>query len=89
MAAGAAAVFETRARSLSFVTTLGPNRGEVDIYVDGVFQTRIDLGDPTTTYRAVVFSKSWASVGTHRIRVVAVGTPGRERVDVDAFGVLR
>jgi hypothetical protein len=89
MAAGASAVFETTARSLAFVTTLGPSRGEVDIYVDGVFQTRIDLGDPTTTYRAVVFSKSWAAVGTHRIRVVAVGTPGRERVDVDAFGVLR
>jgi len=87
--AGAAAVFQTRARSLSFVTTLGPNRGEVAIYVDGVFQTTIDLGAATTTYRAVVFRKTWATVGTHRIRVVAVGTPGRERVDVDAFGVIR
>ena len=89
MTGGAFAVFETRARSLSFVTTTGPDRGEVAIYVDGVYQTTIDLGAPTTTYRAVVFSRTWSAVGTHRIRVVAVGTPGRERVDVDAFGVIR
>jgi N-acetylmuramoyl-L-alanine amidase len=88
-AGGSYAIFETQARSLSFVTTTGPDRGEVDIYIDGVYQTRIDLGDAITTYRAVVFSKSWATVGTHRIKVVAVGTAGRPRVDVDAFGVLR
>lgn len=87
--AGASAVFETRARALSFVTTTGPDRGEVRIYVDGVYQETIDLGAATTTYRVVVFRKTWSTIGTHRIRVVAVGTPGRERVDVDAFGVIR
>ena len=85
-AAGASAVVTTSARSLSFVTTQGPGRGQVAIYVDGAYQTTIDLSAATTTYRYVAFSVRWSSVATHRLRVVAVGT---DRVDVDAFGVIR
>jgi hypothetical protein len=88
-AAGSSASLRTSARALSFVTTRGPGRGAVKIYVDGVYQTTIDLGDPTTTYRYVAFSKQWASAGVHTIKVVAVSTPGGLRVDVDAFGVIR
>jgi len=88
-AAGSSASLRTTARALSFVTTRGPGRGAVKIYVDGVYQTTIDLGDPTTTYRYVAFSKQWASAGVHTIKVVAVSTSGGLRVDVDAFGVIR
>jgi len=88
-AGGASAWLQTSARSLSFVTTRGPGRGAVRIYVDGVLQATIDLVAATTTYRYVAFAKTWSTVGTHRITVVAVGTPGRPRVDVDAFGVVR
>lgn len=86
---GALAKLTTSARSLSFVTTMGPNRGEARIYVDGELVTTVDLGAPGETYRYVAFTKTWSSVGTHTIRVVAVGTPSRPRVDVDAFGVIR
>jgi hypothetical protein len=88
-AAGSQARLRTTAKSLSFITTRGPNRGAVKIYVDGVFQATIDLYAETSGYRYVAFTKSWTSVGTHTIRVVAVGTPGRPRVAVDAFGVIR
>ena len=88
-AGGATAWLQTSARSLSFVTTKAPGRGAVRIYIDGVYQTTIDLGAATTTYRYVAFARTWPTVGTHRITVVAVGTPGRQRVDVDAFGVVR
>ena len=71
------------------MTTKAPGRGQVRIYIDGVFQTTLDLGAATTTYRYVAFAKTWSTVGTHRITVVAVGTPGRQRIDVDAFGVVR
>jgi hypothetical protein len=74
---------------MSFVTSTGAGRGEVDIYVDGVRQPRIDLGSLPAAYRFVAFSKTWGTVGMHTIRVVAVGTAGRPRVDVDAFGVIR
>jgi hypothetical protein len=87
--AGASATLRTKARSLSFLTMRGPGRGEVNVYVDGVFQARINLGASAATYRYVAFSKTWATVGTHTIKVVAVGTSGRPRVDVDGFGVIR
>ena len=87
-AAGAFVTYTTTARSLSFVTTVGPNRGSAKVYLDGVLQATLDLNDPATTYRFVAFSKTWSSLGTHTIKVVSVGVPV-PRVDVDAFGVIR
>ena len=84
-AAGASATYTTSARSLSFVTTKGASRGRARIYIDGVLQATVDLNAASTTYRFVAFSKTWSSVGTHTIKVVAVDS----RVDVDAFGVIR
>jgi hypothetical protein len=60
----------------------------VRIYIDGVLQATVNLQAATTTYRFVAFSMTWSSVGTHKIRVVSVGTPVA-RVDVDAFSVIR
>jgi hypothetical protein len=88
-AGGAYAILKTTARAMSFVTTKGPGRGEVKIYIDGVYQTTIDLEASSTTYRYVAFSRWWSSAAVHTIKVVAVGTAGRPRVDVDAFGVFR
>ncbi|MEO5704028.1 MAG: N-acetylmuramoyl-L-alanine amidase [Candidatus Limnocylindrales bacterium] len=86
-AAGASASYTTTARSLSFVTTKSPTRGTAKIYIDGVLAATVNLNG-TTTFRYVAFSKTWSSVGTHRITVVSVGTPVA-RVDIDAFGVIR
>ncbi len=88
VAAGASATYTTSARSLSFVTTKGPSRGRAKVYVDGVLQATVDLKASSTTYRFVAFSKTWSSVGSHTIRIVAVASPSM-RVDVDAFGVIR
>jgi hypothetical protein len=82
---GAWARLQTKARALSFVTTTGPGRGQVAIYVDGVLRTTLDLDAATTTHRYVAFSIRWSSLGTHSIRVVSLGGA----VDVDAFGVIR
>ncbi len=87
-ATGASATYTTSARSLSFVTTKGPNRGTAKVYVDGVLAATIVLSDATTTYRFVAFRTSWSSVGTHTIRIVSEGSPVA-RVDIDAFGVIR
>jgi chitodextrinase len=88
LAAGASASYTTTARSLSFITTKGSSRGSARIYVDGVFQTTVNLNAASTTYRFVAFTKTWGAVGTHTIKVVSVGTPAA-RVDIDAFGVIR
>jgi hypothetical protein len=89
LTAGTSARLTTSAQSLSFITTRGPNRGSVRIYIDGALAATIDLNAPTTTYRYVAYTKLWSRVGTHTIKVVAVGTAGHPRVGVDAFGVIR
>ncbi len=88
-AAGAKARFTTTARSLAFVTTRGPNRGAARIYIDGAYVTTVDLAAPSHQARYVAFSRTWSSAGTHTIKVVVVGTPGRPRIDLDAFEVIR
>jgi hypothetical protein len=85
LAPGSSASLRTTARSLSFVTTRGPGRGQVAIYVDGTYQATVNLGAATATYRYVAFSRTWSSTGAHTIKVVAIGA----RVDVDAFGIIR
>jgi chitodextrinase len=87
--AGSFVKFKTTARSISFITTRDPNRGAARIYIDGVYQTTVDLYAASTTFRYVAFTKTWATARQHTIKVVAVGTDGRKRVDVDAFGVIR
>ena len=89
LTAGSSATFRATARSLSFVTSTGPNRGAVRIFIDGNLVTTIDLYSDTAVYRYVAYSKTWSSPGAHTIKVVAVGTAGRHRVDVDGFGVIR
>jgi hypothetical protein len=86
-AKGAWARYTTSARSLSFVTTRGPNRGVAQVWIDGVLQATVDLDAATYTYQFVAFSKTFSSLGTHTIKVVSVGSVAR--VDVDAFGVIR
>jgi hypothetical protein len=88
-AAGASASYTVSARSLSFVTTRGPTRGAVKVYVDGTLAATIDLYAATSTYRYVAFVRVWGTASTHTFKVVVVGTAGRPRVDVDGFGVVR
>jgi hypothetical protein len=88
-AAGSSAGLTASARGLAFVTTRGPSRGVVRVYVDGVLKATIDLFSTTVEPRYVAYRASWAGVGTHSIRIVVVGTAGRPRIDLDAFEILR
>jgi len=87
--AGASASLTTSARGLAFVTTRGPTRGAVKVYVDGVLKATVDLHSTTTQYRYVAYAIGFASLGTHTIKIVVVGTAGRPRVDLDGFEILR
>jgi CSLREA domain-containing protein len=86
--AGAWAKYSFTARSFALVTTVGPGRGKVKVYVDGVLRSTVDLGG-ALTYRKQVYQRTWTSSGTHTVKLVVVGTSGRPRVDVDAFARLR
>lgn len=70
------------------MTALGA-RGQVRVYVDGSYATTLDLRSATSVYRKIDWAGGWASSATHTLKLVAVGTAGRSRIDVDAILVLR
>jgi autotransporter-associated beta strand protein len=68
---------------VGFLSTYGPNRGQVDVYLDDVFQETIDLFD-ADTFNATVFSRSGLPRGQHTLKLVK--TSG-QYLTVDAFNV--
>ena len=88
--AGRSATFTaTAARSIAIVTTRAPSRGSFKVYVDGVYRATVSTWSSATRYRQIIYSYSWSTPGTHRIRIVVRGTAGHPRVDLDAFIVLK
>jgi hypothetical protein len=87
--AGASASFSFTGRSVGWVAAAGPTQGSAKVYIDGTYAGSVDLHAPTTSWRRVVFAKTWSSSGSHRIRVVCQATPGHPRITIDAFVVLR
>lgn len=87
--AGASATLRFRGRAVALVAPKGPGQGSARIYIDGVYQQTINLRASAIRPRQVVAARSWATSGSHTIKVVVVGTSGHPRVDVDAFVALR
>jgi GH25 family lysozyme M1 (1,4-beta-N-acetylmuramidase) len=71
--------------AIAWVAPKGPSRGSADVYVDGVYVAGVNLYASTSTPKVLVFAKWWPVNGTHTIKVVARGTAGHPRVDLDAF----
>jgi len=86
---GASVRYTFTGRSVAWVTTRGPDRGAVRIYVDGDYVATVDTRARSSIARFVAFSRTWSRAGTHTIRLVALGTTTRPRVDLDAVEVLR
>jgi hypothetical protein len=82
----------SNATDFAVVSTMGPNRGKLKVFVDGVLQTTIDLYSASTVYRQVVYQKSFASAGSHTIEVRPTNTKQQAstgtRADLDAFLVM-
>jgi hypothetical protein len=83
--AGAYASYTFTGRGIAFVTTKGPTRGKVEVWIDGVRKTTLNLYTSGTHYRQLVYQTSWPTAGTHTIRIRVLGTSGRPRVDFDAY----
>jgi hypothetical protein len=84
--AGASVKYTFSGRAVAWVTQLTPDSGEVAVYIDGDLVATIDTHADAPTERFVAFTKSWSSHGNHSIKLVAVGG---QRVDLDAFEVIR
>jgi N-acetylmuramoyl-L-alanine amidase-like protein len=88
-AAGASVRYTFTGRSIAVLSTLATSRGQVKVYLDGAYVTTVDTHAASTAYRRVIWSRTFASSGSHTIKLVVVGTAGHPRVDLDAFLVLK
>ncbi|MEV4511674.1 glycoside hydrolase family 95-like protein [Dactylosporangium sp. NPDC049525] len=55
---------------VDYVTEKNSDMGQIDIYIDGVFQQTVDCANPTRLAQQVVYSKRGLATGTHTIRGV-------------------
>ena len=74
------------ARDFAVVATKTPDSGSAQIWVDGVLATTIDLRSPSTTYRQLVFSRHFSTLGSHKLEIRPIGGG---RVYLDAFLICR
>ena len=87
--AGATLTRTFTGRSVAWISAVGPTRGSARVYIDGALVSTVSQYRADPGYRKVVFERSWATSGTHTIRIEVVGTSGHPRVDLDALVVIR
>ena len=68
-AAGAAATFRFTGLGIGIVAPRGPDRGFVQMFVDGVLTSTVDLHAAGPTAPRVIWAKSWLTAGSHTIRI--------------------
>lgn len=84
-AAGAAAQTTFTGRSVTWIAPTAPGKGSARVYLDGALIRTVDLHTASTAAQQLVFVRTWPAVGTHTLRIVAVGDA---RIDLDAIGVI-
>lgn len=82
---GASATFTFTSRTVAWVATKDPTRGQAQVYLDGVYKGVVDLNATTTAARSVVLWYSFSASGTHTLKLVVAGTAGHPTIDVDNF----
>jgi len=87
--AGSKASVTFTGRSYAWIATTGPTRGKAAIYVGGTKVATVDLYAPKTTYRQVVFTKTWTTTASRTVTIRALGTSGRPRIDIDGILLVR
>ena len=84
---GKAARLQFTGREVLYVAPRTSASGYVRVYVDGALAGRYNLRSATYAAGQIVFRRSWATAGTHTVRVV--NDQGGRRTSLDAFVVLR
>lgn len=88
-AAGAKVTLEFTGSGIAWVGPVGPTRGKARVYIDGAYVATVDSRASAFSPARVLFKRTWSTSRTRRITVVALGTPGRPTIAVDAFLVRR
>jgi hypothetical protein len=84
--ASAKAKLTRTVRDFAIVATKTSTSGSALVLIDNVVVATISLKASTTTYRQLVFSRHFSSLGAHTIEIRPVGDG---RVYLDAFLIMR
>ncbi len=71
---------------VGWIATRYTSSGKAEVYIDGTLVRIVDLDRSTTGYRKLVFSRHFATLGSHTLEIRPVGDG---RVDIDGFVVNR
>jgi hypothetical protein len=89
---GASATLTFTGTSVSWITAKAYNRGIGKVYIDGIFDSNVDLYSSSLLYQQVVYTKSGLTSGGHTIRIEVTGTKNASATDtylgIDAFDVI-
>jgi trimeric autotransporter adhesin len=89
---GARATFSFSGRTIGWVSTLGPDRGKADVWLDGVKVATIDLYTPTSQKARLVWTSPTTGPGSHSLQIRVLGTRNASstgvRIDLDCLLVL-
>jgi hypothetical protein len=77
-----------KGRSVAWIASRATTSGQAKIYLDGTYQSTVDLKSATTQYRQALWTKTWSSTAQHTLKIVVVGTSGRPTVTTDGIAVL-
>ncbi|MEV5613508.1 peptidoglycan recognition protein [Streptomyces sp. NPDC052225] len=86
---GASLTWTFTGRSASWVVSRASSSGQAYVYVDGVKVGTVDLKSSTTLYRQAIWTKTWSSSATHKVKIVVVGTSGRPTVTTDGLVYIK
>ncbi len=64
------AEFTFKGTGVGFITEVGTDRGEADVYIDGVYNSTVDSYSPTWQQQQELFTITGLLYGTHKIKVV-------------------
>lgn len=87
--AGASASLRFTGREIAWVASKTPASGSARVLIDGRSVAIVHLRASTSAQRKVVFTRTWATAGTHTIKIVGLGTRSHPQVSLDALLVLR
>jgi subtilisin len=72
-------------RHIAIAAPIGPTRGWFKVYVNGVYKGTVSLFSRVGISRRIVWSVTYSTIGTRSLRLVAVRSSSRLRVEVDAI----
>ncbi len=87
-AAGASATITFAGTRLDWIAMKGTTTGLADVYLDDVYQTTVDLSNPTAVYQQTVYSTADLPAGTYTVKIVLnEGAATGDFITVDAVDI--